>query len=157
MKGDTHTTDNYVYIVLLGKTKNWGYPIFRRRYSPFSTIFGIIKGRNNSKFRKKFKISQISWHLILKNISPDQIEKLYTIFPSLRIYHSFTMVEETFEIRSSETVQNDTNLLLRISFLRHGWRNFWNLTTWNSPEWFYFWKLHMQENVSSWTLPDHLR
>ena len=67
------------------------------------------------------------------------------------------MVEETFEIRSSETVQNDTNLLLRISFLRHGWRKFWKLTTWNSPEWFYFWRLHMQENVSSWPLPDHLR
>ncbi len=50
--------------------------------------------------------------------------------------HTFTMVEENFEIRLFETPHNDSILLLSvIVYLHHGWRKFWNFTFWNALEW----------------------
>ncbi len=48
--------------------------------------------------------------------------------------HTFTMVEENFEIWLSETLQNGL-ILLNYFYVHHGRRKFWYLTFRNAPKW----------------------
>ena len=46
------------------------------------------------------------------------------------------MVEENFEFWTFEIIQIGFILPSNIIYLlHHGWRKFWNLTFWNSPDW----------------------
>ena len=49
-----------------------------------------------------------------------------------------TLLKKPLKFDNLKTVQNNSNLLLSVSFLHHSSRNVWNLITWNCSEWLKF-------------------